>query len=110
MMADKVFKIDQTGKLYRCSPTDNERVGNNESNNDAEAASAKFSGSSRKRDASSRILTEIKGNAHAKRVTDLAVYRTYFNSIGPTHMVFFILGGIAFAFTLKFPGEMIDAR
>ena len=37
-------------------------------------------------------------------VSDRQVYRTYFGSIGPTHMTLFLVFGVIFAFTLRFPG------
>lgn len=38
-------------------------------------------------------------------IADRQVYRIYFGSIGPTHLVIFFAFGVAFAFTLRFPGS-----
>jgi len=37
-------------------------------------------------------------------VQDRTVYKTYFQSVGSLHSGIFLVGGILFAFTLKFPG------
>lgn len=46
-----------------------------------------------------------KGFANPSGISDREVYRTYFQSIGRTHMIIFIICGILFGFTLKFPGS-----
>lgn len=37
-------------------------------------------------------------------IADRQVYRTYFGSFGRTHLIIFFVLGLAFAFTLRFPG------
>ncbi|KAI8630570.1 putative ATP-binding cassette transporter [Xylariaceae sp. FL1651] len=41
-------------------------------------------------------------------IADHQVYRTYFGSIGRTHMMIFFAFGIAFAFTLRFPAIWVQ--
>ncbi|KAI0444796.1 putative ATP-binding cassette transporter [Xylaria telfairii] len=41
-------------------------------------------------------------------ITDRQVYRTYFGSIGPTHLGIFLAFSVAFAFTLRFPAVWIE--
>ncbi|KAI1736568.1 putative ATP-binding cassette transporter [Xylaria scruposa] len=43
-----------------------------------------------------------------KLIADRQVYRTYFGSIGPTHLSIFVAFGVAFAFTLRFPAIWIE--
>ena len=49
--------------------------------------------------------SRIDASEDASRATDLAVYRTYFDSIGIKNLSVFIVFGLAFAFCIKFPGE-----
>ncbi|KAI0536463.1 putative ATP-binding cassette transporter [Xylaria digitata] len=41
-------------------------------------------------------------------IADRQVYRTYFGSIGRTHLVIFFAFGVAFAFTLRFPAVWVQ--
>ncbi|KAJ3553202.1 hypothetical protein NPX13_g10939 [Xylaria arbuscula] len=41
-------------------------------------------------------------------VADRQVYRTYFGSIGPTHVTIFLVFGVIFAFTLRFPAVWVQ--
>ncbi|KAI3332644.1 putative ATP-binding cassette transporter [Ustulina deusta] len=41
-------------------------------------------------------------------IADRQVYRIYFGSIGPTHLVIFFAFGVAFAFTLRFPAVWVQ--
>ncbi|RYC61385.1 hypothetical protein CHU98_g4815 [Xylaria longipes] len=43
-----------------------------------------------------------------KLIADRQVYRTYFGSIGRTHLGIFVAFGVAFAFTLRFPAIWIE--
>ncbi|KAI1152199.1 putative ATP-binding cassette transporter [Nemania diffusa] len=53
--------------------------------------------------------TEKKDKAAQKlMITDRQVYSTYFGSIGRTHLAIFLACGIAFAFTLRFPGVWVQ--
>ncbi|KAI1128256.1 putative ATP-binding cassette transporter [Nemania abortiva] len=53
--------------------------------------------------------TEKKPKAAQKlMIADRQVYRTYFGSIGATHLIVFLVFGVAFAFTLRFPGIWVQ--
>ncbi|KAI0109485.1 putative ATP-binding cassette transporter [Nemania sp. FL0031] len=53
--------------------------------------------------------TEKKPKAADKlMIADRQVYRTYFGSIGRTHLFIFLAFGVAFAFTLRFPGIWVQ--
>lgn len=41
--------------------------------------------------------------APTKSMNDRQVYRAYFRSIGHLHMILFLIGGVSFAFCLRFP-------
>ncbi|KAF7186796.1 ABC multidrug transporter B [Pseudocercospora fuligena] len=52
---------------------------------------------------SQHIATNALSGARATRVRDTQVYRLYFTSIGPRVFTVFIICGMMFAFTMKFP-------
>ncbi|KAJ2985210.1 hypothetical protein NUW58_g5655 [Xylaria curta] len=51
---------------------------------------------------------KAKKKAKPSQITDRQVYRTYFGSIGQTHLAIFFAFGVAFAFTLRFPSVWIQ--
>jgi ATP-binding cassette, subfamily C (CFTR/MRP), member 1 len=46
-----------------------------------------------------------KTNKTRLLIQDRTVYKTYFRAVGPLHTGLFLVGGVLFAFTLKFPGR-----
>ncbi|KAI0415678.1 putative ATP-binding cassette transporter [Xylaria grammica] len=50
---------------------------------------------------------EVKA-ARKLMIADRQVYRTYFGSIGQTHLAIFFAFGVAFAFTLRFPAVWVQ--
>jgi hypothetical protein len=99
--ADRVFRIDEHGRLELLQTSDNAANGKHDdiildSANEKAAASTA---------AGTKALPspEAKKNS-ASNVTDRKVYQTYLQSIRRSNMLVFFACAILFAFTLKFPG------
>ncbi|KAI0187341.1 putative ATP-binding cassette transporter [Xylaria flabelliformis] len=100
--ADSVLKIENGNLIpYQFSDSDPKR----EHHSDAvESQKGEVPGESS--DPSEKAGKKI-GTAQ-KLIADRQVYRTYFGSIGPTHLSIFVAFGVAFAFTLRFPAIWIE--
>lgn len=111
-MADTVYKINEDGHLvpYQFPASSNGGDGKPEgSSHDSEE------------DSTDQISTPDQGQEengkkegvkfplgdtreHAASIGDREVYKVYYNSIGPLHAGILVLGLMAFAVALKFPG------
>lgn len=101
--ANTVLKIEDGSLVpYRFPKFNYEEDQNQQADSPIEAQKPEVS--SRSLDKSEK--TEKKAGARQKlMIADRQVYRTYFNSIGRAHLVLFFAFGVAFAFTLRFPGS-----
>ncbi|KAF2277337.1 putative ATP-binding cassette transporter [Westerdykella ornata] len=77
-MADKTYNFDESGNLHQGG----------------------FGSGAITEEGSETSGTDDHASTH---ITDKAVYKAYFGSIGPVSLALFFVGGISFGFTLRFP-------
>lgn len=100
-MADKVFRIDDSGNFVPCEPTNTDLLTRDFDN---EITVEIPHDESKECDAMVFKPDNKSNGTDVLRITDRKVYKTYFSSFGRNKMIIFLIGGAAFAFTLKFPG------
>ena len=99
-MADKVYRIDETGHLCPSEFVDSEQVHGDEGLETTLDHEVEKSAVTTGRPPQP---SEQSGQASATRMADSSVYRTYFQSVGRLHTILFFVCGVFFAFCLKFP-------
>lgn len=108
MGADKLYAINKEGELQRCEAETAvdliTRDFNNDSTSSSEVHSTKEAPTPLQTETVEKKVVEKITVPKATVVTDRAVYRSYFVTIGRTNLVLFILGGAMHGFTLRFPG------
>lgn len=87
--ADTVFVIASTGRLEPYTPQ-------------ARIARGPDAASEPSHEKAAQKPPEVQ-QGPTKPLNDRQVYRAYFRSIGRLHMILFLIGGISFAFCLRFP-------
>jgi len=111
-MADAVYKIDEDGHLVTYQFPASSDGGDREiasSSNDSDEDSTDQISATQDQDVKGKEGVKFpsgdkKEHADPASIGDRQVYKVYYNSIGPVHASILVLGMMAFAVTLKFPG------
>ncbi|TGJ80985.1 hypothetical protein E0Z10_g7773 [Xylaria hypoxylon] len=104
--ADSVLKIEDQNLVPYTFP-DSEYKDDQLPGNSTEAQRPEASGGDLHRTEKDGKEKEVK-TAQKLMIADRQVYRTYFGSIGRTHLAIFFAFGAAFAFTLRFPAVWVQ--
>lgn len=114
-LADEVYQIDETGHLFKrtdlgvdlASTVKVQSPTFSDTTNVDDGPSPTRSSPNRSESTPAVAKTHDAADRQAakQRVGDMAVYKTYFKSVGLSHTTIFFIGAMAWSVSFKFSGE-----